>query len=134
MFLPRLFASRIPAIGTDGVPAWHPLNEPVDARVLSDGSFVLHPADMENPNAPGALTEWAQVNGYSMHGIDPAMAITALVFSTIVNDRHFDASSPVSVRIDASYVAIRLVEVFDRTETWEETEANFHRRTNDVYR
>ena len=152
MFLYRLFTSRIPAIGTDGVPAWHPFHDATSTRVLPDGSLVLLSEDMTNPSARRTLLEWAQVNSFSMEGIDPEMAITALVFSTMVTNEYianrdlashrlqlFAPTTPrntqkACVRIDASYVAIRLVEVFDRTDTWDETEKHFHRRTNNLYR
>lgn len=153
MSLRLLFHSDILPIATDGTPAWVRFRGEQSARVLTDGSLILGLADMRSDTASSVIEEWAEYNRFSLDGVDPQAALTSLLWATVmqaVNDaddyddiadrmrnvtsRTAQSSAPdFRLRIDAGYIANRLIEVFDRPSDDDEAAAAFHRRTNRAY-
>ncbi|WEG08651.1 hypothetical protein PU630_15610 [Microbacterium horticulturae] len=152
MSLALLFSTEL-STTVDGERPWYRFTGDRDARILDDGTMVLGIEDGDHTEeASEVVMQWAEANGFSLEGISPRLALTGLLWTTImlaVQDapdyedicdamRERKGPGPVPVpdfrlAIGSAFVAARLLEIFDRPRTDEENKAAFDRRTGGRY-
>ncbi|WP_409046915.1 hypothetical protein AB2L57_09345 [Microbacterium sp. HA-8] len=151
MSIALLFSSQLLSL-VDGVPAWYRFHGDTDTRVFDDESLVLSITDGDTSGAAEVITQWSVANGFSLEGISPELALTGLLWSTVLvavkdapdYEAIHDAmqtrkpgASPLvpdfRLIIGGGYVVARLIEIFDRPGTDEENRAAFDRRTGGRY-
>lgn len=146
MFTALLFTSQL-LTDVDGVKPWNRFRGDKDSRVLGE-HLVLGVEDHYTEGAANVVTQWAAANKFSLDGISPELALTGLLWATVMvalNDapdyedivtamqaRYRDPSAPVPdfrLVVGGSFVVARLIEIFDRPHTDQENRAAFDRRT-----
>ncbi|WP_406250229.1 hypothetical protein ACI7YT_08650 [Microbacterium sp. M] len=133
--IPGLLVSSIPQVSSDGRHAWVRFHGELGNRVTDDGDLILDLVDLQRTDdllAEGILDHWAQVNQFSLSGINRTGAFLLLYQKTLhkllgqmgaddpeldsvraILDGEESAADNFRVRIDAAFAISVLTDAWD---------------------